>query len=328
MQVLVGLDCALRGNAQCFQPIAGESCHPPHGANQLVKRNTPFDAQVLYNQYFFSPNALAPHRLVRGQHLHAIVHQGITGHCGHFFVFAHQQAGRHLDLRDAGAQALETLSQFAANRSASQHDQTLRHGVQPGKHLPQRVAGDIAHVIQPGQRRHKRPGTGGNHNAAGSQDLFLTVVERDFNGPGVDDFGVALQNLDTQLGVARHAVMGLNRPDHGLNPLHDCFEAEHGRCVTQAIGRAVSHLMGQPGALDERFGRHTAIVQAVAAHLVRLDQCHPGLDDSRNVGADQAARPAPDHDQIAVKVPGANRFPARVDLATSQDIQHFFNEQR
>ena len=90
----------------------------------------------------------------------------------------------------------------------------------------------------------------------------------------------------------------------------------------------MAHLVGQLGAFDQRFARHTTVVQAVAAHLVRLDQGDLGLDGCRNVSTDQTARATADDDQVAVEGLGALVGPSGVNLALLHSRHDAARDQR
>jgi hypothetical protein len=133
---------------------------------------------------------LAAQRFVAGPYRDAIACQGLTRQLGQLFVFAQQQARRHLDLGDAGAEPGKTLSQLTANRATARYHQRRGHGVKLAKLLPQRVAGDTTDPLQTRQRRHEWAGTSGNDDAARGQALSHAVVMLDFHRPEIDDAGM------------------------------------------------------------------------------------------------------------------------------------------
>ena len=92
----------------------------------------------------------------------------------------------------------------------------------------------------------------------------------------------------------------------------------------QRVG--LPHLLHGLGRANQGFAGHAAVVQAIAAHFVALNQGHLGLDSRRNVGRDQAARARANHHQVAVKALGAR--PARVQLARFQRGQDELGQQR
>ena len=128
------------------------------------------------------------------------------------------------------------------------------------------------------------------------------------------------QHLHAQPGVTLHAVVRRNRANHCFNPLHHSLEADPGRAGCHAIVGGMPDLMGQCGTADQRFGRHAAIVEAVASHFVRFDQRHLCLDRCRNISRHQAARARANHDQITVKTRRALRLPAGINAAALEKL--------
>jgi len=122
--------------------------------------------------------------------------------------------------------------------------------------------------------------------------------------------------------------MRLNGLDHIAHPLHHRLETEGGRGIAEAVLGRVAHLVCNFGTFDQRFARHTAVVQAVAAHLVHLDQRDLGFDGCRNVGADQTARTTANDDQVAVKSLGALVGPAGINLALLHSGHNAARDQR
>ena len=332
LQILVGGDGAVGENAQIFQPVAGEARHAAHGAQQGIKLDADLLPLVLDDDGFDITidvsRFLAAQRLVTGEHLHAIGLQRGFGQRRHLFVFANHDARRHLHLRHLGAQALKTLRQLAANGATTQNHNAPGNVVQLHELIPQRVAGHIAHVVDAWQRWHKGLRPGGDDDGAGGQRLLAAIVQRNLHRPRVHNFGVALQHLHAQAGVALHAVVRLDRGDNGMNALHHRFEAESGLCVGQAVPRAVLHLVRQLGAFDECLAGHAAVVEAVTTHLVGFNQRDFGFNRSGNVGRHQPTGPTTDHHQIAVKTFGFDGVPSRIHLAPLHVVEHFFNHQR
>ena len=251
----------------------------------------------------------------------------MLGQFRHFFVLTDHDARRHLNLRHGRTQALETLRQLAPDRPAAQHHHAFGNSVQLEEFVPQRVAGHITHIVDARQRRHKRLGAGRDHDGARCESLFAAAVQRNLNRPRVDDFRVALQHLDAQAGVPLHAVMRLDGGYHGMDALHYSLEAELGHAVAQAVLRAVFHLRRQLRALDQGLARHAAVVETVTAHLVRLHQRHLGLHHRRDVGRNQPARTAANHDQVAVKLLGLEVVPFGVHLARLHGVDNLFRNQ-
>ena len=82
----------------------------------------------------------------------------------------------------------------------------------------------------------------------------------------------------------------------------------------------------EPGGADQRLGRHATRVQAIAPHLVLLDQRHLRLDGSRDVSRHQAGGTGAYNDQVAVE-PG-RPHPVGVYLARLDRVDDFLRHQR
>ena len=109
----------------------------------------------------------------------------------------HQEALAHLHLRHLRTKSRKGLGQLTTNRPAAQHHQAPGDCIELGECVPQGVAGDITHLVQPGQRRHKGLRACGDDDAAGRQAHRLRrvvwcIVKRNLHRPRVDQGGVAL----------------------------------------------------------------------------------------------------------------------------------------
>jgi hypothetical protein len=112
------------------------------------------------------------------------------------------------------------------------------------------------------------------------------------------------------------------------HPLHHLREVELPLGLDAVVG-AVAHLAHQRRGLDQRLARHAAVVQAVAAHLVALDQRDLGLDHGGDVARDQARRAGADDDQVAVEALRPALGPAaRRPCAPSDHVDDLLGQQR
>ena len=132
-QIVVGGDRALHGDAQLFQTETFEARTAPYRADQRVEFDAARLAVMFHHDVFMFALFLAAHRLVIGQHFHAVGNQCGTRQFRHFDILADHDARRHFDLRDVGAQPRKTLCQLAADRAAAQHHQPLRRFIQFGE---------------------------------------------------------------------------------------------------------------------------------------------------------------------------------------------------
>jgi hypothetical protein len=102
------------------------------------------------------------HRLVVQQHIDAFGAEARGDQLGDLRVFADHQARQHFDLRYLGAEAGEGLRQLAADRPAAEYHQAFGQFAQ----VPDVVGGQVADLLDAGNRRHEGPRAGGDDDAA------------------------------------------------------------------------------------------------------------------------------------------------------------------
>ena len=178
-QIFVGLNHFICGNAQLFQAIAGGVGDASDGAENLIEGDAFFLTFVFDDEKFF---AVLDHDLfgfVIHQYADTLGFKLRFDDRRHFYVFANHDARQHLDLRNLRAEAREALREFRADRPAAQHHQAFRQFA----NIPDVVRGEGFAFGQPRNRRHERPGPGGNDDILGRQFLFGAVVQRDFDFP-------------------------------------------------------------------------------------------------------------------------------------------------
>ncbi len=267
---------------------------------------------------------LAAQRLVPGEDRHAVGFEGLPRTGRDFGVLADHDARQHLDLRHLRAQPGEALRQLAADRPATEHHQPRRQFAQ----APQRVAGQVADIVQAWQRRHERRRAGGDDDAAGGQRLRAAVVLLDLYGPRIDQPGVARDDIDAQRGVARHRIVRLHRAHDTGHARHHLREVDARVRRSDAVVLRMPDLPRQRRGPDQGLARHAAVVQAVAAHLVRLDQGHLGFHRRGDVGRDQTGRAGADDHQVAIERARPRAGPARIDAARLRRIDDLLGDQR
>jgi hypothetical protein len=98
-----------------------------------------------------------------------------------------------------------------------------------------------------------------------------------------------------------------------VDTLHDGGEVDRAGCARDAQRAGCFQLLGRLGRADQRLARHAAEVEAVAAHLVALDQRHLGFHRRGDVGGDKSAGPRTDDDEVAIE--GLRLRPLRIDFA-------------
>ncbi len=140
--------------------------------------------------------------------------------------------------------------------------------------------------------------------------------------------GLAQDAIDPELGVAFDRVVRLHGFDHALHALHKIAKAKVDLHRLDAKFRRAARLSQELGRAQQGLGRYAAGIQAVAAHLVALDQRHLGLHRSSNVGRDQAGGTCPDHHQVVVELLRSPVTPFCIDLAPFEPGDDTFGQQR
>jgi hypothetical protein len=93
--------------------------------------------------------------------------EALGDHFRDFGIFADHDPRPLLDLRDLRAETGEGLRQLAADRAAAEDQQPARQFAQ----FPDGVGGEIADLLDAGNRRHEGPRAGGDDDAARRQPL-------------------------------------------------------------------------------------------------------------------------------------------------------------
>ena len=134
-----------------------------------------------------------------------------------------------------------------------------------------------------------------------------------------------LQDFDAQSCISLDTVMRLYCANDVVNASHHGPEAESGLDRFEPIAIGMSHLMRQLGASDQRFARHATVVEAVAAHLVALDEGYASLDGRSDVRGHESRSAGADHDQIAIEARWL--FPLRVHASFLHGVEHALRDQ-
>jgi hypothetical protein len=219
-----------------------------------------------------------------------------------------QQPVRAVDEVDLAAEAAEGLTQFAADRAGADDNQPARQVGQAEHGL----VGQRADLGQPGQGQRGGAGAGGDHRSGKPERLAV-----DGDGIGAREPGLPQEDIDAQL---TETLGGVVMADAGPQPAHALHDG--GEIDLDGPGHAhpelarTADLGNGPGAAEQGLGRHAAVVEAVAAHQVFLDQGHLRAQAGRPGGADQPGRPRPDHHEVVA----AGR--SRVDPVRRVDVGH------
>ena len=165
-EILIGDDRARGLDAQLFEAIAGQ----PRGAADREDKRV--EGEVLFaigsseDDMLACGIAPAAQRSRAGQHGDAAGALRRQRQRRDFRVFARKNALALVDLRYLCTKPGECLRQLRPDRPAAEHDHAAWHRVHLGERLPQRVAGDIADLVEPRQIGNDRRSTGGDNDAA------------------------------------------------------------------------------------------------------------------------------------------------------------------
>ncbi len=219
-------------------------------------------------------------------------------HCGEaagqFRVVARQERAG-IDHRDGGAEAAIGLRQLDADRAAADHDQVFG----PLAIGENRFIGQVGHAVETGDRRHDRSRSGGDDKAARpDQDLA------GLRGMAVDEVRFGAYDMHAE---AFEPLLRVVRGDPGDDPLDavgDRGEIDPRRLIKHAELGAMPPAIGEPGCGQQRFRRHAAIIETVAAHPAALDEHHAGAHLHRPRCHGEPGGSGADHAQI-----GGERLP-------------------
>jgi hypothetical protein len=123
--------------------------------------------------------------------------------------------------------------------------------------------------------------------------------------------------VDAELAVALDRIVRLDLPDHAVHARHGGRKIDGRPNRTDAIPLQMSGLVHHARALDQRFRRHAARVQAVSAHAFLFDQRDSRLHGGANVSSDEPRGASADDDLVAVEM--RRLRPAAVYRATTDE---------
>ena len=192
--------------------------------------------------------------------------------------------------------------------------------------MPDIVGGEIAVLFQSGNGRHERTGPGGNDDVTRGQRLAIHL-----DGIRGNDAPLALDDVNAECLVTRDGVMRLHLSYHSLYSVHDVGEVEiRAGGSDPELGRTLE-LCQKFRRAQQRLGRHTAGIQAVAAHAMLFNQSHFGFQCRGNVCTDETAGPRSDDHDITIESarprPTPKR-PTRLDHAQSLSREQRQDAQR
>ncbi len=234
LQKPIHLDRLAGRHAEFLEPVALQVRNATDSDEQGVEVDADFASFVLGEERLRTGTLvhvdLDALDFVTEQNVDALGSKALLDERGHFGVFAQQQSRRHLDERDAAAQACERLRHLAPDRPAAEHREPL------GSHAqrPECVGGQRLDLLDTRDRRDERPRAGSDHDAARRQHALAAVVTRDLDLPRRNDACLAEHDVHAEGGVALDRVVWGDRRDHTLYALHDIGEVELGARRTHA----------------------------------------------------------------------------------------------
>ena len=167
---------------------------------------------------------------------------------------------------DLGADALEELRQLDGYRSASENEQ--RFGLLP--QLEQLVAGQVAGLVEPGNRRPGRYRAGGDDEAGRLEEVIP--------GPqpaGVLENGAFLVEGEPRAAQLLDAVVG-EGADQALLAADDRLQVGAGLDRQQAELRRPAHQRHDVGRAQDGLARHAAAQDAEAPEGAVIDDGYVG----------------------------------------------------
>ena len=201
------------------------------------------------------------------------------------------QDREQLEDGDRGAEAAMGLGQLAPDRPAADDDQMLR----PLGQIEYRLVGQMRHLGQARNRRHRRRRAGRDHDPTGVDPppVRLDLLRPDEPGGGADHPDP--EAFEALLGVVRR-----DRRDHPFDVIVDAQEIDLRLVPVDPEAPGVADGVRGLARRDQRFRRHAPVVQAVAAHPALLDQHDLGAHLHGAGRHGEAPRARTDHAQIGL----------------------------
>ena len=171
--------------------------------------------------------------------------------------------GGGVDDGDMGAEHAVGLRDLEADGATAEHDQML----DPLVHIEDRLVGEIAHLVEAGDRRDHRRGAGGHDEAPGADEV-VPSLDRGL----IEEIGLGLDDADAKTG---EALDGIVRGDRGDDAVHVVV---HARVVdlrfddVNAEGAGGAHGLGALAGGEQGLGGHAAVIEAIAAHATLFDE--------------------------------------------------------
>src|SRR5690606_19599202 len=146
---------------------------------------------------------------------------------------------------------------------------------------------------EPRDRRHHRRRTRSDDKSARTDAMLARL-----DGALVNESGFGLDHAHTETGEALDRIIGCDLCDNAADMIADALPINAGRDSLNTKAVAATHDVRTLGRGDQRFRGYTAIVEAVAAHLVLFDQHYAPAQCSASSSYGQPTRSRPDDAQI------------------------------
>ena len=206
-------------------------------------------------------------------------------------VFMAEEGGG-IDDGDVGAEHAVGLGDLHADGAAAEHDQML----DPLVHVEDRLVGEIAHLVEAGDRRDHRRGAGGHHEAAGANEI-VPGLDRGL----VEEARACLDDADAETGEALDGIVGRDRRDHAMHVIVHAGMVDLSLDDVDAEGAGRAHGLGALAGGEQSLGGHAAVIEAVAAHAALLDEHDRNAELSRRGSHREAPRPCADHAEVRLQ---------------------------
>jgi hypothetical protein len=238
---------------------------------------------------------------------HALARERIEHHGGAFGVLAGERLAR-LDHRDRAAEPAEGLGQLEPDRPRADDNEVRGRD----REVEHRLVGEVRRLLESGNRRQRGRRAGGNDEASRPDLDVLAGRLRHRHRARIAKARRPCDHVHTERGKAPDGIVGRNRRDHLVDVGVNAREVD-----LDPSGRDAEHLpardgMRVPRHRNQRFRRHAAAVEAVAAHLSFLDQHDRHTEGSRGRRHREPARSGPDHADVrpqwfrhVIRVPAA-----------------------
>ncbi len=159
--------------------------------------------------------------------------------------------------------------------------------------------------------------TRGDHDGA-TREAMRALRRTDLDLPGAEQTCFPLDDVNAQRAIALGRIMGGNPLNSRMDMRHHQREIHRTRRIDDALCGQAPGLRNLTRRMQKRLGGYTAGVQAIAPHLVALDQGHTGTRGCSNVGSDQPSTTSANDDEIALELPWPR--PASIQTAALQRI--------